>query len=245
MKMERCHMEKSALKWLQFIGKEQVQTFQDNFAANYNISLCLLTIDGEPLTVWSNESLLCYKLQKNNSAECISYRKESIAAMLKKREPIIEYCYTGLAYFLHPIFRDHEIIAFFIGGMVSLSEEKDEIFDKFSVNYMKKSDLENILTFLSSILSMIHMPEEAEGFAAHNSYLHTQLMKKYGLTEREVSIIDFLMKRKTNIEIAGSLCLSEKTVKTHVSNVIRKMNVKNRIDVMLICQELDTKDVTR
>ena len=97
-------MDKIALRWLQSIGKEQVQTFQDNFAASYNISLCLLSIDGEPLTVWSNESLLCYKLQKNNSTECISYRKESIAAMLKKREPIIEYCYTGLAYFLYPIF---------------------------------------------------------------------------------------------------------------------------------------------
>lgn len=166
-------MDKIALRWLQSIGKEQVQTFQDNFAASYNISLCLLSIDGEPLTVWSNESLLCYKLQKNNSTECISYRKESIAAMLKKREPIIEYCYTGLAYFLYPIFYDHDIIAFFIGGMVSLSEEKNEIYEKFSVNYMKKSDLENILTFLSSILAMIHMPEAADGFAAHNSHLYT------------------------------------------------------------------------
>ena len=110
---------------------------------------------------------------------------------------------------------------------------------------MKKSDLENILTFLSSILAMIHMPEAADGFAAHNSHLYTQLMKKYGLTEREISIIDYLMKRKSNLEIAESLFISEKTVKTHVSNIIRKMNVKNRIDVMLACQELDAEEITR
>ncbi|MCH1971213.1 helix-turn-helix transcriptional regulator [Muricomes sp. OA1] len=70
-------------------------------------------------------------------------------------------------------------------------------------------------------------------------------MKRYGLTDREISIIDFLMKRKSNLEIAESLFISEKTVKTHVSNIIRKMNVKNRIDVMLICQELDAEEIKR
>lgn len=238
-------MDTIAMRWLQAVGKEQVQTFQDNFAASYNISLCLLSIDGEPLTVWSNESLLCYKLQKSNYAECMFYRKASIAAMLKKREPIIEYCYTGLVYFIYPVFHGDDIIAFFIGGMVSLSEQKNEIFDKFSVNYMKRSDLENILKFLSSILAMIHVPETAVDNIMHNGHLYNQLKKKYALTEREISIIDFLMKRKNNSEIAESLFISEKTVKTHVSNIIRKMNVKNRIDVMLICQELDTEKETR
>jgi DNA-binding CsgD family transcriptional regulator len=56
---------------------------------------------------------------------------------------------------------------------------------------------------------------------------HTEL-KKLGLTSREYEILELLTKGCSNAEIAGSLFLSLSTVKTHVSNLFVKMDVKSR-----------------
>lgn len=48
------------------------------------------------------------------------------------------------------------------------------------------------------------------------------------LTERELEILISLAKGMSNNDIAGALSVTEKTVKTHVSNVLSKLNVKSR-----------------
>ncbi len=48
------------------------------------------------------------------------------------------------------------------------------------------------------------------------------------LTERELEILIFLAKGMSNNDIACALSVTEKTVKTHVSNVLSKLNVKSR-----------------
>ena len=52
-------------------------------------------------------------------------------------------------------------------------------------------------------------------------------MKKI-LTKREQEIFDLLAKNKTTNEIAIELGISQKTVRNHISNVMQKLNVKNR-----------------
>ena len=63
----------SSQEWLKFIGKEKLQTFQDSFARVDNISLCFFDLEGTPLTVWSNSSLLCHQITQKNSADKIVY----------------------------------------------------------------------------------------------------------------------------------------------------------------------------
>ncbi len=50
------------------------------------------------------------------------------------------------------------------------------------------------------------------------------------LTEREVAVLILLAQGKTNNEIAAELFLSEKTVRNHVSAVLSKLNVENRVE---------------
>lgn len=52
-----------------------------------------------------------------------------------------------------------------------------------------------------------------------------------GLTPREVEIIGYIACGENNKEIAGKLFISEKTVKNHVSNILRKMNLEDRTQV--------------
>lgn len=53
-------------------------------------------------------------------------------------------------------------------------------------------------------------------------------LKKLNLTVREYEVLQLLTQGSTNAEIADKLCLSLSTVKTHVSNLFVKMDVKNR-----------------
>jgi NarL family two-component system response regulator LiaR len=48
------------------------------------------------------------------------------------------------------------------------------------------------------------------------------------LTERELDVLRFIAKGLNNREIAGQLVISEKTVKTHVSNILTKLHLADR-----------------
>jgi two-component system, NarL family, response regulator DevR len=50
------------------------------------------------------------------------------------------------------------------------------------------------------------------------------------LTEQERSIIVLIAQGKTNREIAEALYLSERTVKTHVSNILQKLHLSRRAE---------------
>jgi LuxR family transcriptional regulator, transcriptional regulator of spore coat protein len=48
------------------------------------------------------------------------------------------------------------------------------------------------------------------------------------LTNREREVFELLVQDKTTKEIAAELFVSEKTVRNHISNVMKKLNVKGR-----------------
>ncbi len=62
-----------------------------------------------------------------------------------------------------------------------------------------------------------------EGFSINQAEL-----KKLGLSSREYEVLQLLAKGCSNSEIAASLFLSVSTVKTHVSNLFFKLDVKSR-----------------
>jgi DNA-binding NarL/FixJ family response regulator len=53
------------------------------------------------------------------------------------------------------------------------------------------------------------------------------------LTEREVDVLRLLAQGQANKQIAGNLRIGEKTVKTHVSNILAKLGVPSRTQAAL------------
>lgn len=53
------------------------------------------------------------------------------------------------------------------------------------------------------------------------------------LTPKEKEIFELLILNKTTEEVADILCISEKTVRNHISNVIQKLKVKTRSNAIV------------
>ena len=51
------------------------------------------------------------------------------------------------------------------------------------------------------------------------------------LTRREIEVLDLLVDRKSNLEIAEQLVISVKTVKTHVANILAKLHLESRHEI--------------
>ncbi|MEU6997246.1 response regulator transcription factor [Nonomuraea sp. NPDC046570] len=49
-----------------------------------------------------------------------------------------------------------------------------------------------------------------------------------GLTPREAEVLRLIAEGRSNGEIAGELCISETTVKTHINNLFAKTNLRDR-----------------
>jgi NarL family two-component system response regulator LiaR len=54
-----------------------------------------------------------------------------------------------------------------------------------------------------------------------------------GLTERELAVLGRLAQGFSNQEIADALVISERTVRTHVSNILSKLHLANRTQAAL------------
>jgi DNA-binding NarL/FixJ family response regulator len=63
--------------------------------------------------------------------------------------------------------------------------------------------------------------------------------KMFLLTRRELMVLQNLTKGEANKQIAFNLNISETTVKSHVSSILKKLGASNRVKVVVGCSDID------
>ena len=66
-----------------------------------------------------------------------------------------------------------------------------------------------------------------------------QKIKSLEITDREYQVLELISQGLSNKEIGENLFLSESTIKTHVSNLLIKLNAKRRTQALQIAKELN------
>lgn len=224
--------------WLSSVGKESAQAFQDEFSGFTDMALCLVHLDGTPALVASNRSLLCFHIEGRNSIRCAMQHRQIIERMVETGSTVIDTCYAGLTCFACPVFRGKEIVGAFFGGMVSV-EFSDSVVAldvaRYGVKTMSRFELEKTLRLLASTLALLKGVRIASGPTIDET--GRELMEAYGFTSREVMVVSQIIRNKSNQDIAEALFISEKTVKTHITNILKKSGAKNRYELALLCKK--------
>jgi two-component system response regulator DegU len=70
--------------------------------------------------------------------------------------------------------------------------------------------------------------ELVDEFKRHTFNNVSTIKKKHLLSRRELEVLGLIAKGMLNKEIAQTLFISEKTVKNHISNIFKKLNVSDR-----------------
>ncbi|MDP1793043.1 MAG: response regulator transcription factor [Acidimicrobiales bacterium] len=58
-----------------------------------------------------------------------------------------------------------------------------------------------------------------------------------GLSERELEVLTHIARGLTNAELAETLFISEATVKTHVRNLLAKLDARDRVQLVVFAYE--------
>ena len=65
----------------------------------------------------------------------------------------------------------------------------------------------------------------------------SECVKLYGLTKREEAVLSELMNGLDNNEISNKLCVTNNTLKKHILNIYRKLDIKNRVQIFKMVRE--------
>ena len=226
----------SVEQWLQFIGKDKLQTFQDNFAKAYGVSMIFLDVNGHPLTVGSQNSLFCFTIGKEHAVRCQENFQNDKDSMLKG-EPFLHVCPFGITCLYVPVFFNDRLTAFAgIGGLTyENSTIPENLKNRFHITSYSKEKTQNILMLLDSMLRLLNVNislTQGEKKPVQEDALPTRL-RDDRISKREHEIVTLLCKGFSNRQIAQQLFISETTVKTHISNILAKLNLHDRMQIVV------------
>jgi DNA-binding NarL/FixJ family response regulator len=88
------------------------------------------------------------------------------------------------------------------------------------------------------VISRLVAQKLLDQVASYKSSMHARAEYDVGLSKREKEVLTLLTnKGTTNKEIAEALCITENTVKAHLSSILEKMQVRNRQQAAILARE--------
>lgn len=213
----------------------RLQEVQDSMAYFSKISISLTDSKITPYTIPSNQQLCSYNdLCKDN---CSLMTLRGISEAAKRLEPVVVNCPKGLTLTVVPLGDLHTEtrsapLAYLCIGKVFIGEDRENSkkpvftlkeYQKITGNVSKVFELIFILISRGNLI-----PSD---LTASGQYLG---IKDYTvLTKRELEILKMIGTGLSNRAIARKLYISDSTVKTHITNILDKLEMNNRTELAL------------
>jgi transcriptional regulator EpsA len=120
-----------------------------------------------------------------------------------------------------------------VHGMVDRRSSQDCLYVTLSGNSTAAATglgaMARVLPYLDMALRQVsHLPHQLPEPAASAPQTTARLVQDFGLSERELEVMQWVAAGKTNPEIGAILDLSEFTIKNHLKRIFVKLDVMNR-----------------
>ncbi len=133
--------------------------------------------------------------------------------------------------------------------MVSSTDHVDIVRESFSygaMGYLPKSSSQDVMkNAIRLVMSgSTYIPTEALGSFGVSHFVEKEVIPDgtsgamSALTPRQLAVLDLLAEGKANKIIAYELDISEITVKAHVSAILRKLGVSNRLQAVIAAKNM-------
>lgn len=200
-----------------------IQNMQNALSSKTDLYLVLINKDGEKLTIPSKLPDKCFQNEIKHK-ECKEFKLNLIERAKQSNDIIIRACPNNLYSFSYKtnFYSNNQPLILFGGRVTNLkqiTENKNLIMCIYSLpiwtdySYFSEQSL------------------QTESKTKINTSLYCEEL--YQLTQQEIKVLCYLGMGLSNKGIANKLYISPNTVKTHVSNILRKLNCNKRTDAAL------------
>ena len=136
-----------------------------------------------------------------------------------------------------PVYFNNRLTAFAaVGGMAyENSVIPDNLKNRFHIATYSKEKIQNIMRLLESVLRLLNVTVSVsvpDNVIRQEKEVAGRLREER-ISRREREVIRLLCKGCSNKEIARQLFINEITVKTHISNILAKLNLHNRMQIIV------------
>lgn len=231
----------------------RIQSAQDSLAGLTGIYISIYYPEGTSCTIPSNQPQVCSHCQEKTPETCKHTISRGIEAARKAAEAIYILCPIGATIAVIPVGSIQDEVrsdspAYLVIGKVFLQEEVGDGLTDYegsrvtwgkAINAFPRVIFEQLVKAIKQIFDLIFFLAVSGGLLVPGPIAEsmTPAMQKtlnyHYLTRREREILCMIGTGASNQAIATRLFISEKTVKTHITNILKKLNLKNRTELAL------------
>jgi DNA-binding NarL/FixJ family response regulator len=211
------------------------------------MSISVVVVDDHPLVVEAILGLL-YRTRSDFEVAGIGASAGDVVDLCERNQPhlaIVDLNLPGDGY--RAIAAAIQISP--LTKIIALSESSDDesairALDDGACGYVLKGSPTNelahaITTVLAGGTYVAQCFASQEIAGSRDMILRRKTAEAVILSIREKQIVRLLMSGKTNKEIGRAINISEKTVKHYMTALIQKLNVRNRLEVVIVAQKLN------
>lgn len=220
----------------------KIQQLQDMFSRYFQVSISIHSTDTLEITIPSNQNAFCYNKLVTSDSLCQNFMNQMQEQLLN--ELIVTTCPYQCAFAIAPLSSslepyDYQPSEYYITIVQDNRKSSEEILadfqtDPFGSHNDQLAEFHEAAHLILFSFNTVFALMKSEKMSLELDIPKTiQKEDLNALTVREKEILHLVSVGMSNQQIAAQLFISEHTVKAHISNILKKLNLSNRTQLAI------------